>query len=94
MASPAGHQPPIEPLLDEHDIERMRLAKLGTIRKWRQEGRGPRFIKVEGAVRYRLNDVREYLNSRPSGGRAITKPVGHAESSLTASTPAAEATRQ
>jgi hypothetical protein len=93
MACLPAQPAPIEPLLDEHDLERMRLAKLGTIRKWRQDGRGPRYIKVEGAVRYRLSDVLEYLNTRPSGGRATTKPVAHAEGAQpTAPAPVVEAT--
>jgi hypothetical protein len=47
----------------------------------RQDGRGPRYIKVEGAVLYRLSDVLEYLNTRPSGGRVIGKPLDTATES-------------
>jgi hypothetical protein len=60
----------------------MRLAALGTIRKWRQDGRGPRYIKVEGAVRYKLSDVLAYLDSRPSGGRVIAKPPAQADTAV------------
>ena len=60
----------------------MRLAKLNTIRKWRAQGRGPRWIKVERGVRYRLSDVLEYLNTRPSGGRIIAKPPAQADTAV------------
>jgi hypothetical protein len=80
---------PHETYLTERDVERTGIAKLETIRKWRALGRGPRFIKIEGRVKYRLSDVLEYLNSRPSGGRAITKPRDQAEGAQ----PTAEVTR-
>ena len=28
-----------------------------TLRRWRSEGRGPAFIKIEGVVRYLLSDI-------------------------------------
>jgi hypothetical protein len=67
--------------LDERDLARMGFAKLNTIRKWRRYGRGPRFLKIEGSVRYRLSDVLAYLESRPSGGRVIAKPLDTATES-------------
>ena len=35
----------------------MGLGKLGTIRKWRPKGRGPKWIRLEGRIKYRLSDV-------------------------------------
>jgi hypothetical protein len=32
----------------------------GTLANWRSKGRGPRFIKLGKAVRYRLPDILEY----------------------------------
>lgn len=32
---------------------------------WRYEGRGPRYIKIEGSVRYRLDDVLAYEDKEP-----------------------------
>ena len=66
----------------DRDLERMGLAKLRTIRGWRREGRGPRFIKVEHSIRYRLSDVLAYLDSRPGGGRVIAKPVIQADTAV------------
>jgi predicted DNA-binding transcriptional regulator AlpA len=40
------------------------------IRRWRLLRKGPRYIKVGSAVRYRLEDVNNWLGTRPSGGEA------------------------
>jgi hypothetical protein len=79
MGAAPSERLPLDKFLDERDLERMGFAKLNTIRKWRRISRGPRFIKIEGAVRYRLSDVLAYLESRPSGGRAIAKPIAQAD---------------
>ena len=34
----------------------------GTLANWRWSGRGPRFVKLGGRVRYRLADLAEYLD--------------------------------
>ena len=35
-----------------------------TLRRWRQEGRGPKFCKLEGLVRYRISDLHEWAHQR------------------------------
>ena len=35
-----------------------------TLERWRWQGVGPKFIKVGGRVRYRIEDVEEYETSR------------------------------
>jgi predicted site-specific integrase-resolvase len=39
--------------------DRWQVAE-GTLRNWRSAGRGPRYVKVEGAVRYSEEDIREF----------------------------------
>lgn len=36
---------------------------LRTYEKWRAEGRGPRFLRCEGSIRYRVGDIRAWLES-------------------------------
>jgi len=31
-----------------------------TIRKWRIQGKGPKWIRIGGTIRYRLSDVESY----------------------------------
>jgi len=62
----------IDALLNEHDVARITGLSVATIRRWRLFAQGPRYIKVSGsAVRYRPDDVRAYLDNRPTGGGAI-----------------------
>lgn len=35
-----------------------------TLRIWRYEGKGPRYVKIGGAVRYREKDVEAWIASR------------------------------
>jgi len=48
-------------LLTPDEVSLMLIVKPDTVKKWRQRGRGPTYIKVEGSVRYRLSDVQEYM---------------------------------
>ena len=58
----------LEPLYSEHDLARVLNRAVKTIRKDRLLGRGPRFIRVGGTVRYRPRDVADYLEACPGGG--------------------------
>jgi predicted DNA-binding transcriptional regulator AlpA len=55
-------------LLDERDIARMTHMSLATVRRWRLLRRGPRWVKLGAAVRYKPEDVTAWLDSRPTGG--------------------------
>jgi predicted DNA-binding transcriptional regulator AlpA len=54
---------------DDHNLltEKQVAAQLSinpkTLSIWRGQRRGPRFVKLGRAVRYRLSDVREFLES-------------------------------
>ena len=39
-----------------------------TMEYWRQQGTGPRFIRVGGLVRYRRSDLDEWLAGQSVGG--------------------------
>ncbi|WP_326964621.1 helix-turn-helix domain-containing protein [Arthrobacter sp. PL16] len=40
-----------------------------TLGQWRYEGRGPAYVKIGGAVRYRLADVEAYETEHLMGAR-------------------------
>ncbi len=42
-----------------------------TLRVWRTTGKGPRFVRIEGAVRYRPSDVQAYLDRNTSPALAL-----------------------
>ena len=41
---------------------------VATIRRWRLQGRGARFIKIGAAFRYRQEHVQSWLDTRSSDG--------------------------
>jgi len=53
---------------DEFFVADFYDVSLGTVRRWRAEGRGPRYKKLGSLVRYSLEDLHGWLASRPTGG--------------------------
>jgi hypothetical protein len=49
-----------------------------TMRRWRYEGRGPRYTKVGSSVRYRIADLERFLSERTVETRDSTQPQGPA----------------
>ena len=58
----------LEVLLKEHDVARITSLSVATVRRWRLFRRGPKFIKIGSAVRYKRDDVAAWIETRPSGG--------------------------
>lgn len=58
----------VSALLTETEVSHVLRVSLATLRKWRVDKRGPRFIKIGPLVRYQLEDLREWLSSLPTGG--------------------------
>jgi predicted DNA-binding transcriptional regulator AlpA len=55
-------------LLDEHQVAETLSVSVASLRRWRLLRRGPRFLKLSTAVRYRHEDLKAWLDSRPVGG--------------------------
>ena len=47
----------------EREAAKMLSVSPAALRRWRREGRGPRFCRVERLIRYRIADVEAYLTS-------------------------------
>ncbi len=54
------YQPP-EPLIDEPALCRWLAITPKCSQNWRAQGRGPEFVRLGRAVRYRPADVRTFL---------------------------------
>lgn len=63
----------LEVLLTEHDVARITGLSVATVRRWRLLRQGPRFIKINSAVRYRSEDISLWLETRPTGGEEPVK---------------------
>jgi len=55
-------------LLTELDVAKQLHVSLASLRRWRLLRRGPQFIKVGALVRYRPEDLEEWLAGQPTGG--------------------------
>lgn len=51
------------PLIKETELSQILNIEVATLRRWRWAGRGPRFLKLGGAVRYDLADVEEFIEA-------------------------------
>ena len=58
----------IPALLNEHEVARISGLSVASVRRWRLLQQGPKYIKIGSAVRYRTEDVRAWLDTRPVGG--------------------------
>lgn len=58
-------------LLLEGEVAHFLGVSLACLRRWRWERRGPAYIKAGRLVRYDLNDLQDWVESRKcSGGRS------------------------
>ncbi len=51
-------------LLNEYDVAEIFRLSVATMRHWRLVQKGPKWLKLGSAVRYRPEDVQAYLNGR------------------------------
>jgi len=60
--------------LTEKEVAKKLNVSLASLRRWRLEQRGPRFIKVGSLVRYRPEDLEEWTDALPAGGAVLQGP--------------------
>ena len=66
-------------ILNETEVAEMLRCTKAALRRWRREGRGPRFIRVGRLIRYRMPDVEEFLESNASSSRAASNASGQSQ---------------
>jgi predicted DNA-binding transcriptional regulator AlpA len=54
--------------LTEKEVAQQISVSLASLRRWRLLQRGPRFVKVGVLVRYRPEDLEQWMASLPAGG--------------------------
>jgi predicted DNA-binding transcriptional regulator AlpA len=60
--------PQLPTLLNEFDVARVTGLSVASVRRWRLFKQGPKYMKIGASVRYRAEDVRAWLETRPTGG--------------------------
>lgn len=49
-------------LLTPREVARMLATTTDLLRKWRERGTGPEYVKIEGLIRYRPEDVDQWIS--------------------------------
>lgn len=60
----------MEKLLKPQDVADWLSVSVKTLYSWSYLGKGPRVLKIEGALRYRRLDVERWLDERSSASAA------------------------
>ena len=68
-----------EIFLTELEVSHKTKISLATLRRWRLEGRGPRFRKFGSLVRYNEHELDNWMNAQPCGGDPEIQEVIYAE---------------
>jgi predicted DNA-binding transcriptional regulator AlpA len=58
----------MEDFLTEKEVAKQIRVSLASLRRWRLVQRGPRFVKLGALVRYRPEDLEQWMDSLPAGG--------------------------
>jgi predicted DNA-binding transcriptional regulator AlpA len=53
----------MEKYLTTEEVSELTRFSESTLKKYRGNGRGPRFLSVEGSIRYRESDVRAWMEA-------------------------------
>ena len=69
--------PIMQNCLTEKEVAQQISVSLASLRRWRLAQRGPRFIKVGALVRYRPEDLEQWLENLPAGGTAPQPQAVH-----------------
>lgn len=49
------------------ELAELLSIKEGTLKNWRNQGVGPKYIKIGSSVRYNLTDIQVYMNQNKKG---------------------------
>jgi predicted DNA-binding transcriptional regulator AlpA len=55
-------------LLSESDVAKITKVSITTLWRWRRDGTGPKYLRFGKLIRYQMEDLAAWINSRPGGG--------------------------
>lgn len=58
----------METLLTENEVSACLKVSLACLRRWRLQGEGPQYVKVNNMVRYRETDTKAWVEKLPTAG--------------------------
>ncbi len=69
-------KPAINRLLREKEAAEILNVKVTTLRRWRWAGKGPRYRKIGGAVRYSVEDLKSFIDASARSSTSETAELG------------------
>jgi hypothetical protein len=63
--------------LTEKEVAKQISVSLASLRRWRLKHLGPRFVKVGALVRYRPEDLEQWMQTLPAGGTTAQRQEIH-----------------
>jgi predicted DNA-binding transcriptional regulator AlpA len=64
----------LKSLINEKDVARITGLSVATVRRWRLLRSGPQYLKIGASVRYTIESVAAFIQSRPTGGGTAEEP--------------------
>jgi excisionase family DNA binding protein len=64
-ANQFGTSTALAEMLNDHQVSEYLNLSVASVRRWRTVRKGPKFLKIGSAVRYKREDVDTWLNSCP-----------------------------
>ncbi len=65
-------------MLKEREAAELLAMEVTTLRRWRWAGKGPRFLKIGGAVRYDLADLETFIVASRRHSTSTDRTAAHA----------------
>jgi Helix-turn-helix domain len=69
----APARPPAVIFLTSEELARRWRISPRTLQRWRRRRRGPACIEIEGSIRYRMADIREYEERQRRASVAVSR---------------------
>jgi hypothetical protein len=68
-------------MLNETQVARALAVTVSALRRWRSEGRGPEFVRIETCVRYDVRAIEKFLSKNLSNPRTNSESslIGHGD---------------
>jgi hypothetical protein len=61
--------PTFPQMINEKQAARILSVSVGALRRWRHDGRGPQFARVERCVRYDIRELTRFLENNSSDNK-------------------------
>jgi hypothetical protein len=68
----------IPQMVSEKQAARILAVSIAALRRWRSEGRGPQFTRLERCIRYDMRAIERFLAENSSPNRKITDSLSEA----------------